>query len=50
MDRDAEADLCEESGFGSDLDFEGSSEEEENWDLVGGDVPHRHSKRGIDGR
>ena len=50
MDRDAEADLCEESGFGSDLDFEGSSEEEENWNLVGGDVPHRHSKRGIDGR
>ena len=36
--------------FGSDLDFEGSSEEDENWDLVGGDVPYRHSKRGIDGR
>ena len=50
MDSDTEADLCEESVFGSDLDLEDSSEEEENWHLVGGDVPHRHSKRGIGGR
>ena len=50
MEIDAEADLGEESGFGSDLAFEGSSEEEENWHLAGGDVPYRHSKRGVDGR
>ena len=50
MEIDAEADLGEESGFGSDLAFEGSSEEEENWHLADGDVPYRHSKRGVDGR
>ena len=46
MDSDAEADLSEERVFGSDLDLEDSSEEEENWHLVGGDVPQSVFKVG----
>ena len=50
MDGVAEADLGAENGFGSDPDVEASSEEEHNFHLLGGDVPHGHSKRGIVGR
>ena len=50
VDAAAEADLCAESGFGSDPDIEASSEEEDNLHLLGGDVPNGHSKRGIGGR